>query len=88
MIFIKNFKFLKKKNHFILFYFIFLCYYCYSRNIKRQSEHSGLRPDTSSLVNFIEKRKTKDQSVPVFLVSSLPVKNEKGIDSAIGKKVV
>ena len=50
MIFIKNFK-LKKK--FILFYFIsfnFLCYYCCSINLRRQSEHSGIRPDTSSLV--------------------------------------
>ena len=37
---------------FFSFYFItltFLCYYC-SINLKRQSEHSGLRPDTSSLV--------------------------------------
>ena len=37
----------------ILFYYIsfFLCYY-YSINLKRQSEHSGLRLDTSSLILF------------------------------------
>ena len=35
--------------HFIFFIFIFTCYYC-SINLKRQSEHSGLRPDTSNLV--------------------------------------
>ena len=52
MIFIKNFKFKKKKFHFILFRLIFLCYYCCSINLKRQSEHSGFRPDTSSLVKF------------------------------------
>ena len=27
-------------------------YYCCSINLKRQSEHSGLRPDTSSLVTI------------------------------------
>ena len=32
--------------------FNFLCYYCCSINLKRQSEHSGFRPDTSSLVRF------------------------------------
>ena len=47
---ISNFR--KKKFHFILFHLIFLFYYC-SINFKRQSEHSGLRPDTSSLVTFI-----------------------------------
>ena len=58
MIFIKNFEnfkiknFRKKSFHFILFQLIFLCYYCCSINLKRQSEHSGLRPDTSSLVLF------------------------------------
>ena len=36
---------------FILFHLIFSCYYC-SINLKRQSEHSGLRPDTSSFVCF------------------------------------
>ena len=39
---------------FILFLFIFiccLCFYC-SINVKRQSELSGLRPDTSSSVYF------------------------------------
>ena len=53
MIFIKNLQILEEKN-FILFYFIlfFSCYYC-SINLKRQSEHSGLRPDTSSLVCLI-----------------------------------
>ena len=48
----KKFQILEKKIFFfILFYFLeFLkCYYC-SINLKRQSEHSGLRPDTSSLV--------------------------------------
>ena len=29
---------------------MFLCYYCCSINLQKQSEHSGLRPDTSSLV--------------------------------------
>ena len=48
MIFIKNFKY--KKNSFYFISFNFLCYYCCSINLKRQSEHSGLRPDTSSLV--------------------------------------
>ena len=55
MIFIKNFNFWKKKIsfYFILFYFLCcLCYYC-SINVKKQSEFSGLRPDTSSLVLFV-----------------------------------
>ena len=47
MIFIKKFQI--KKIHFILFQLIFLSYYC-SINLKRQSEHSGLRPDPSSVV--------------------------------------
>ena len=38
----------KKKILFVVTHLIF-CYYC-SINIKRRSEHSGLRPDTSSLV--------------------------------------
>ena len=54
MIFIEKFFFGKK--FFILFDFISsflccLCYYC-SIYVKRQSELSGLRPDTSSLVTF------------------------------------
>ena len=48
---ISNFR--KKNFHFILFHLIFLCYYCCSINPKRQSEHSGLRPDTSSLVSVL-----------------------------------
>ena len=28
-------------------------FYCCSINLKRQSEHSGLRPDTSSLVPIL-----------------------------------
>ena len=41
---------LRKKNSFHFISFNFLCYYCCSINLKRQSEHSGLRPGTSSLV--------------------------------------
>ena len=48
MIFIKKFKF---SIYFITFNF-FIGYNC-SINIKRQSEHSGLCPDTSSLVLFL-----------------------------------
>ena len=45
--------------------------------------------DWLNVISFIEKRKTKDQNVPGFLVSSRTrLKNEKGIDSTIGKKVV
>ena len=51
MIFIKNFKFKKKKIHYVLFDWFFKYYYC-SINLKRQSEPSGLRPDTSSLVHI------------------------------------
>ena len=54
MIFIKNFKL--KKNSLYFISFIFLMYYCCSINLKRQSEHSGLRPDTSSLVWFFSLR--------------------------------
>ena len=52
MISLKKFHF-KKKNSFVLFNLIFLnvIYYC-SINLKRQSEHSGLCTDTSSLVAF------------------------------------
>ena len=46
----KKFQILEKI--FILFHLIFLCFYCCSINVKRQSEHSGLRPDTSSLVGL------------------------------------
>ena len=45
----KKFQILEKKMHFILLQIVFLGYYC-SINLKRQPEHSGLRPDTSSLV--------------------------------------
>ena len=47
----KKFQILEKKK--FSFYFIsfnFLCHYCCSKNFKRQSEPSGLGPDTSSLV--------------------------------------
>ena len=47
----KTSKFLEKKINFILLHLNIPCYYC-SINFKRQSEHSGLRPDTSSLVSF------------------------------------
>ena len=44
-----------RKKNFILFYYIFFIgYYC-SLNIKRQSEHSGLCPDTSTLVPLINR---------------------------------
>ena len=46
----KNFKL--KKNHFFLFHLFFECYYCFI-DLKRQPEHSGLRPHTSSHVVFI-----------------------------------
>ena len=50
MIFLKNFKSFRKQNvHFVFIHLIFKCYFC-SMNLKRQSEHSGLRPDASSLV--------------------------------------
>ena len=49
MIFTKISNF-RKNFHFILFHLIFLCFYCCSINLKRQSENSGLSPDTSSLV--------------------------------------
>ena len=47
----KNFKFKNFFFHFILLHLNFLCYCC-SINLKSQSEHSGLCPDTSSLVVF------------------------------------
>ena len=52
MIFFKKFQILEKKFSFYFISFNFLCFYCCSINLKRQSEHSGLRPDTSSLVLF------------------------------------
>ena len=58
MIFFKNFKLKKKKNSFYFNSFIFSMYYCCSINLKRQSEHSGLRPDTSRFVctfNFFDR---------------------------------
>ena len=47
----KKFQFLEKKIFILFLHLIFKCYYC-SINLKRQSEHSGLCPDTSSLVLF------------------------------------
>ena len=54
----KNFKFSKKKHsfYFISFHLIFFKYRC-SINFERQSEHSGLRPDTSSLLGLYLLRK-------------------------------
>ena len=46
----KKIQILEKKFSFFFISFNFLCYYCCSINLKRQSEPSGLRPDTSSLV--------------------------------------
>ena len=48
----KNFQILEKKIDFVLFHWFFKCFYC-SINLKRQSEHSGLRFDTSSLVVIV-----------------------------------
>ena len=42
---------IKNKLNFIVLHLIVSCYYCFI-DLKRQSEHSGLRPDTSSLVQF------------------------------------
>ena len=42
----------------ILLHLDFLCYYC-SINLRKQSEHSGLRLDTSSLVCIIKTRKVQ-----------------------------
>ena len=63
MIFIKNFKFWKKKISFYFISFNFLCYYCCSINLKRQSEHSGLRPDSSSLVIIYDNEQSEDTSL-------------------------
>ena len=49
--FIKKIQILEFFFHLVLFHLIFRCYYC-STNLKRQSEHSGLRPDTSSPVKY------------------------------------
>ena len=56
MIFIKNFE-IKTKNYvyFYLFSLIFIRYY-WSINLKKQSEHSGLRRDTSRLVMVLNFR--------------------------------
>ena len=40
-----------KKKSFFLLHLVFSCYY-YFIDFKRQSEHSGLSPDTSNLVNI------------------------------------
>ena len=68
MIFIKKFQILEIFFfYFILFDLIFLCYYCCSINLKSQSEHSGLGPNTSSLVDIKNKflpRKAK--LIPLF----------------------
>ena len=49
----KKFQILEeKKFHYILFHLILIRYNC-SINLKRQSEHSRLRPDTSNLVIFL-----------------------------------
>ena len=44
----------RKKINFTLLQLNFPCFYC-SIDLKRQSEHSGLRPDTSSLVQFLSR---------------------------------
>ena len=49
--FITKFQFWRKKISFNFIKFNFFC--SCSINFKRQSEPSGLRPDTSSLVDFI-----------------------------------
>ena len=54
--------FIKKNSNFRIFFsfhfvlLTFSCYY-YSINLKRQSEHSGLRPDMSSLVSIYSRFK-------------------------------
>ena len=55
MIFAKNLK-LKKNSFYFSYIQFFFSYYCCSIDLKRQSEHSGLRPDTSSLVSFVWKK--------------------------------
>ena len=52
MIFIKKNSNFRRKKIFIFFIKFFKSYYC-SIKIKRRSEPSGLRPDTSNLVNFM-----------------------------------
>ena len=49
-VFTKNLKF--KKSYFIVLHLNFSCYYC-SIDLKRQSEHSRLKLDTSSLVFIV-----------------------------------
>ena len=48
----------KKSQTFLFLHLNFSCYYC-SIDLKRQSEHSGLRPDTSSLVQLYVSLATK-----------------------------
>ena len=50
--YLKNSNFRGKKFSIHFISFNSLCYYCCSINLKTQSEHSGLRLDTSSLVSF------------------------------------
>ena len=40
-------------------------YYCCSINLKRQSEHSGLRPDTSSLVPIFNRVMKNYKNLPI-----------------------
>ena len=78
MIFIEKFSNFRKKKafHFILFHLVFLCCVCYycSINIKRQSELSGFRPDTSSLVLIKKQLAIFSPQESHQLVSSLPTK--------------
>ena len=52
------------KKSFLMIHLIFSSHYC-SIDLKRQSEHSGLRPDTSSLVQL------QDQQTNSFYVASV-----------------
>ena len=42
-------------------------------DLKRQSEHSGLRPDTSSLVNFISELDIKSSFDYLMVKNYMPV---------------
>ena len=66
----------KKIFHFVLFNLIFFCYYC-SINLIRQSEHSGLFPDTSSLVFSITQLSTNHffRHSPISTVKSFGKRN-------------
>ena len=57
----------------MLFHLIFPCYYC-SIDLKRQSEHSGPRPDTSSLVHFYDDTNFK-QEKPIAMQVAQKVPN-------------